>query len=95
MGWGGTTGRSPGLCHSRRRRGQAQFNNLLGNGLPFDRHDWIVHRGEGSEDIHYVIDYYNAKGGAAADGIGILVDVKTIPSIAIPPVALLPAASFV
>ena len=25
---------------------QAKFNNLLGNELPFDRHDWIVHRGE-------------------------------------------------
>ncbi|KAI3432225.1 hypothetical protein D9Q98_003787 [Chlorella vulgaris] len=37
---------------------KARLLNLLGYGLPFDRHDWIVDR-DGRE-VRYVIDFYNA-----------------------------------
>ena len=38
---------------------KARFKNwFLGHPLPFDRHDWTVVRGDGTE-VRYVIDYYH------------------------------------
>lgn len=36
---------------------KARLKALLGWGTPFDRHDWVVVRGDGSE-VRYIIDYY-------------------------------------
>jgi len=36
---------------------RARIRQLLGYGLPFDRHDWIVDRCDKS--VHYIIDYYD------------------------------------
>jgi len=36
---------------------RARIRQVLGYGLPFDRHDWIVDRC--GQPIHYVIDYYD------------------------------------
>jgi cytochrome c heme-lyase len=36
---------------------RARFRQLLGYGLPFDRHDWIVDRC--GKPVHYIIDYYD------------------------------------
>ncbi|VIO92927.1 cytochrome C-type heme lyase, putative [Brugia malayi] len=40
---------------------RARVRQLLGYGLPFDRHDWTVDRC-GRKDVHYIIDFYD--GGA-------------------------------
>ena len=32
---------------------------ILGYTKPFDRHDWYVDRGDGSEPIRYIIDFYS------------------------------------
>ncbi|KAK2080388.1 hypothetical protein QBZ16_000241 [Prototheca wickerhamii] len=37
---------------------KARLLNFLGYRLPFDRHDWVVERRDGSE-VRYVIDFYN------------------------------------
>ncbi|KAI3386365.1 hypothetical protein SNEBB_005998 [Seison nebaliae] len=36
---------------------RARLRHLFGYELPFDRHDWIVQRGD--KEIRYVIDYYD------------------------------------
>lgn len=36
---------------------KARFLNFLGYSLPFDRHDWIIDRDDGTE-VRYVIDFY-------------------------------------
>jgi len=36
---------------------RARIRQLLGYGLPFDRHDWLVDRC--GKQVHYVIDYYD------------------------------------
>mmetsp|Transcript_11660 Transcript_11660/g.31942 ORF Transcript_11660/g.31942 Transcript_11660/m.31942 type:complete len:268 (+) Transcript_11660:2-805(+) len=36
---------------------KARIKTWLGYPVPFDRHDWVVERGEG-EEVRYVIDYY-------------------------------------
>eukprot|EP00037_Helgoeca_nana_P033978 m.420104 g.420104 ORF g.420104 m.420104 type:complete len:379 (+) comp32201_c0_seq1:141-1277(+) len=45
---------------------KARLRALFGSELPFDRHDWIVVRGEGGEEVRYVIDFYQAKAQGAA-----------------------------
>ena len=37
---------------------KARIKSWLGYGLPFDRHDWEVDRGQGKGTSRYVIDYY-------------------------------------
>lgn len=37
---------------------KARLLNVLGYRLPFDRHDWVVLRPDGTE-VRYVIDFYN------------------------------------
>jgi len=36
---------------------RARIRQVLGYGLPFDRHDWLVDRC--GQQVHYVIDYYD------------------------------------
>jgi len=36
---------------------RARFRSWLGYELPYDRHDWIVRRG--NEEVRYIIDYYD------------------------------------
>lgn len=40
---------------------KARFKNALGYTLPFDRHDWLVQRSDGSLR-RYVIDFYQGRG---------------------------------
>eukprot|EP00624_Nannochloropsis_granulata_P003373 evm.model.NODE_27169_length_92994_cov_27.080458.13 len=37
---------------------KAWFKSLFGHPLPFDRHDWVVQRPDGTE-VRYIIDYYH------------------------------------
>lgn len=39
---------------------KAYFLSMFGYSLPFDRHDWIISRGNGT-DVRYVIDFYKGK----------------------------------
>ena len=48
--------------------------------LPFDRHDWIVQRPDGSE-VRYVIDYYHDDDAAKDNTKPKLHDVDSIKSI--------------
>eukprot|EP00040_Diaphanoeca_grandis_P011568 m.59370 g.59370 ORF g.59370 m.59370 type:complete len:271 (-) comp22695_c1_seq1:24-836(-) len=50
---------------------KARFRQMLGYTLPFDRHDWIITRGD--EEVHYVIDFYNAN---PDQPFGMFVDVR-------------------
>lgn len=59
---------------------KAYFLSLFGYSLPFDRHDWIISRGDGT-DVRYVIDFYKGKEkGKSAAGptapISIYLDVR-------------------
>jgi cytochrome c heme-lyase len=40
---------------------KARLRSLFGATLPFDRHDWIVVRGEGGEEARYVVDFYQGE----------------------------------
>lgn len=42
---------------------RARWKSLIGYQEPFDRHDWVVQRCDGSE-VEYVIDFYQGRGGA-------------------------------
>ena len=42
---------------------KARLKSWLGYGFPFDRHDWMVDRGD--RLVHYIIDYYYNPGGPA------------------------------
>jgi len=37
---------------------KAWFKSLFGHPLPFDRHDWVIQRPDGTE-VRYIIDYYH------------------------------------
>ncbi len=39
---------------------KAYFLSIFGYSLPFDRHDWIISRSDGT-DVRYVIDFYKGK----------------------------------
>jgi len=57
---------------------KARLKSLLGFGFPFDRHDWVVDRGDGSQN-RYIIDFYfdaKAVDSAAAGVDAIYVDVR-------------------
>ena len=43
---------------------------VLGYTKPFDRHDWYVDRGDGSEPIRYVIDFYSGNITTSGDKDG-------------------------
>ena len=43
---------------------------VLGYTKPFDRHDWYVDRGDGSELIRYVIDFYSGNITTSGDKDG-------------------------
>ena len=45
---------------------KAWLKQLFGHPKPFDRHDWIVVRGDGAE-VRYVIDYYSDEAATARD----------------------------
>ncbi|KAH8043792.1 holocytochrome-c synthase [Aureococcus anophagefferens] len=45
---------------------KAWLKQLFGHPKPFDRHDWIVVRGDGAE-VRYVIDYYCDEAATARD----------------------------
>ena len=46
---------------------RARFYSMLWmRNEPFDRHDWYVDRGEGTQVRRYVIDFYNGKESSAA-----------------------------
>lgn len=45
---------------------KARVKALLGMGEPFDRHDWYVDRGDGTE-VRYILDYYFDEKAAEAD----------------------------
>ena len=34
---------------------QARLRSLFGASLPFDRHDWVIVRGEGGEEARYAL----------------------------------------
>jgi len=55
---------------------------VLGCPPPFDRHDWVVSRGDGKE-VRYVIDYYHDDEGVDADSRPGLHDTESIRSIRI------------
>ena len=50
---------------------RARWYGLLGYESPFDRHDWVVERCEGTA-VEYVIDFYRGKGG----GLSFYLDVR-------------------
>ncbi len=47
------------------------YSTLWLRNEPFDRHDWYVDRGEGTEIRRYVIDFYNGKENPNAAGNGL------------------------
>ena len=50
---------------------RARFYSMLWlRNEPFDRHDWIVDRGDGSGERRYVIDFYNGKEDLKNQGDG-------------------------
>ena len=53
---------------------RARLKALGGYQAPFDRHDWVVERCDG-ENVEYVIDFYQGKGGAAS-GLNFYLDVR-------------------
>ena len=49
---------------------RARFYSMLWlRNEPFDRHDWIVDRGDGSGERRYVIDFYNGKEDLKIQGV--------------------------
>ena len=44
---------------------KAWFNSLLGYTTPFDRHDWVVQRCDGTE-VEYVIDFYTGSNSSGS-----------------------------
>jgi cytochrome c heme-lyase len=48
--------------------------NILGHVAPFDRHDWIVQRADGSE-CRYVIDFYNGR-PSVEEQVAVYLDVR-------------------
>lgn len=57
---------------------KARIKSWLGFGFPFDRHDWVVDRGDGSQN-RYIIDFYfdaKTNDSAAAGVDAIHVDVR-------------------
>ncbi|OQS04295.1 cytochrome c/c1 heme lyase [Thraustotheca clavata] len=58
----------------------ARLKLLFGYGKPFDRHDWIVVRNDGTE-VRYVIDYYFDEEKSKEDKIPELHDATSVKSI--------------
>ncbi|OQR85160.1 cytochrome c/c1 heme lyase [Achlya hypogyna] len=58
----------------------ARLKLMLGHGKPFDRHDWIVIRKDGTE-VRYVIDYYFDEAKTAEDKVPELHDATSVKSI--------------
>lgn len=55
---------------------KAFLRSLIGYKLPFDRHDWVVDRGDGQE-VRYVIDFYEGRRETAqAVPVSIYLDVR-------------------
>ena len=54
---------------------KARFRNWIGYTLPFDRHDWVIDRGEGTR-VRYVIDYYNGKPLPGMPGPSVYIDAR-------------------
>ncbi|KIX95644.1 uncharacterized protein Z520_08764 [Fonsecaea multimorphosa CBS 102226] len=46
---------------------KARWNSLWGYTEPFDRHDWVVQRCDGSK-VEYVIDFYQGKASESKNG---------------------------
>ena len=74
-GRGAGVGEGPKLVSfagdSKKLTPRARWNVMVhGSQAPFDRHDWVVQRGNG-ERVEYVIDFYSGKGeGGLAGGKG-------------------------
>jgi len=47
---------------------KAWFKSLFGHPLPFDRHDWVIQRPDGTE-VRYIIDYYHDDAAARGNKI--------------------------
>lgn len=60
---------------------KAWFKSLFGHPLPFDRHDWVIQRPDGTE-VRYIIDYYHddavAKDNKIPQGLQDAESVKSI-----------------
>eukprot|EP00035_Acanthoeca_spectabilis_P017517 m.367759 g.367759 ORF g.367759 m.367759 type:complete len:328 (+) comp16666_c0_seq1:141-1124(+) len=54
---------------------KARLRSLFGSMLPFDRHDWVIVRGEGGEEARYIIDFYQAE-AVGASPIAFHLDVR-------------------
>lgn len=62
---------------------KAWFKSLFGHPLPFDRHDWVIQRQDGTE-VRYVIDYYHDDAAAKENQVPKdLVDANSIKSISV------------
>lgn len=59
---------------------KARAKVLFGHPPPFDRHDWIVQRGNGNE-VRYIIDYYSDESKANKDATPRLEDQSAVQSI--------------
>lgn len=62
---------------------KAVLRSWLGQGMPFDRHDWYVDRGDGEGERRYVIDYYHDDVKAKDNQLPTLNDSSSIKSIAV------------
>lgn len=58
---------------------KARLKQLLGYGLPFDRHDWFIQRGDTIQ--RYVIDFYHVEANSSMDQIPGLHDTDAVRSI--------------
>lgn len=56
--------------------------NVCRHPLPFDRHDWVVERPDGTE-VRYIIDYYHDDLAAKDNKVPRLHDVDSVKSISI------------
>ena len=62
---------------------KAMLRSWLGQGMPFDRHDWYVDRGDGEGERRYVIDYYHDDVKAKENQLPTLNDSSAVKSIAV------------
>lgn len=52
-------------------------SNLLGYVRPFDRHDWIVQRADGTE-VRYILDFYS---GRPVSGVPVAIHLDVRPAL--------------
>jgi len=65
---------------------RARWRTLLGYAPPFDRHDWLVRRHDGTH-VRYVLDFYHGRGDATAGRpVGMHIDAR--PALDSPAAAL-------